>query len=415
MSGTPSPGSFALSDCLTPAQLEQLYYDVVLRHDFYGDSYGADWNIGPYDEMAALLAEIFEPRQHVDVGCGKGFLVLAMRRRGIDSFGIDFSPALIKQAPQEAQPYLKVATAENWISSGAVMDADLITYMEVFEHLPVNVCASVLQTLRENFHGRLLITTPSYGVDDRWHLGIVTNEDVPTWREDMARNVPFRQIVLQDGLPHHGHITLCSYRWWSEFFLLNGWVRSLDLESKASKEFGTPLRKYHWNPYILERLLPDIPEIDVATSNQLGNGWYDAERAGHHDQGRWTSGRAEIYVDSTKEKLVAVEIVFTAPSVNVVVDYTLSIVVEQQIKKKDYELSWEPIYSSLPISVPSRETLQALKIEVRSPNAHKNRPRESPLFRLTILSPSFSPRDYDLSTDDRTLGLFVHRVAIESS
>ncbi len=51
--------------------------------------------------MAKMLADVIAATKHVDVGCGKGFLVSAMRRLGIPSFGIDFNEALARQAPGE--------------------------------------------------------------------------------------------------------------------------------------------------------------------------------------------------------------------------------------------------------------------------------------------------------------------------
>lgn len=282
-----------MSENLTVADLERLYSRVVLQQQFYNDSYGSDWSLEPYEAMAQLLREVVGPKKHIDIGCGKAFLVLAMRRLGIQSFGLDFSEALIKQAPLEVKPYVEVARTEDWISNPLFLDTDLITYMEVFEHLPVSLCAFILKVLQEHFTGQLFITTPSFGIDERFKLGIRTNVGTPSWQRDMVENAPFHNIVLEDGLPHHGHITLCSYRWWTDFFLFHGWVRSNDLESRALKSFRSTLMKYNWNPYILEKLPSDLLDIDIASSNQLGFGWHELNRG--TSAGRWTDGRAEVY------------------------------------------------------------------------------------------------------------------------
>jgi SAM-dependent methyltransferase len=407
---TSTKSSFVLSECLSVEAIERLYHEKVLKHDFYGDSYGAEWNVEPYQDMAVLLTEILRPGRHVDVGCGKGFLVLAMRELGVESFGLDFSPALVKQAPKEIQKYLTVATAENWIDRGALGEADLITYMEVLEHLPLGVCASILQTLRDNFVGRLFITTPSYGIDARWKLGLLTNNGNPTWQEDMAANIPFRQIVLQDGLPHHGHISLCSYRWWTEFFLLNGWIRSLDLERKAAKRFDATLKKYRWNPYILEHLALDSFVVAPATSNQLGNGWHEGENLGTEEGGRWTNGRGEVYVATTKP-WKAIDLVLSAPSINVIQEYNLTVVIERQVVTPDCKLGWEPVHCSAPVGIELREKKLSVRLPVAwapgSGSAARN------VYRVLLLSCNFSPRDLGLSTDDRFLGLFIHQIAIE--
>jgi SAM-dependent methyltransferase len=403
-----------MSECMTAAELEKLYYETVLKHDFYGADYGRDWNVGAYHEMATLLAEIIRPRKHVDVGCGKGFLVLAMRQRGIESYGIDFSPALIQQAPQEILPYLTVEKTEDWIDSGAFANAELITYMEVFEHLPLRVCEAVLQILRGSFRGRLFITTPSFGVDERWQLGIVTNKDTPTWQDDMATNIPFRQIVLQNGLPHHGHITLCSYRWWTEFFLFNGWVRSLDLEVKAKKDFGATLKKYNWNPYILEPLSANCFEIGLASTNQLGRGWHEAELMA--EPGRWTDGRAEVFLQCRLSALSALTIELKAPDVNAIADYSLMVLVEELILTTNYEFRWEPVLSSHSHSLSRRDKTLKVTIPISSDRAAMSESSQGKqTFRITLLSPSFCPKELGFSADERRLGVFVTNIHFKNS
>jgi hypothetical protein len=215
---------------------------------------------------------------------------------------------------------------------------------------------------------------------------------------------------LKDGVPHHGHITLCSYRWWTDFFLSNGWVRAIDFELKAARAFGPVLRRYNWQPYLMERLLPESLSVDVAVTNQLGAGWHEAEHQTRRLPGRWTNGRGEIYVRSAG-KWKSVEIAFSAPSGNVVRDYTLSVLIERQVVTDQYEIRWEPIFSSLPVAVLERERPDTAKIDVVWPAAEDPR-GDSAVLRLTLVSPAFCPQDYGLSVDSRTLGLFVHKVVI---
>ena len=48
--------SYSISDPLTVPKLEPIYHEVVLKQDFYGDSYGSEWTLEPYEDMARLLA-----------------------------------------------------------------------------------------------------------------------------------------------------------------------------------------------------------------------------------------------------------------------------------------------------------------------------------------------------------------------
>jgi hypothetical protein len=111
--------SFSISDPLTVPELEHkhIYHEVVLKQDFYSDSYGCEWTPESYEDMTKMPRDVIAPTKHVDVGCGKWFLVSAMRRLGISSFGIDFNKALVRQAPDEIKPYVEVLTIEDWIHS----------------------------------------------------------------------------------------------------------------------------------------------------------------------------------------------------------------------------------------------------------------------------------------------------------
>ena len=405
--------SYSLSDPLTVPELERIYHEVVLKQDFYGDSYGSEWTLEPYEDMAKMLADIIAPAKHVDVGCGKGFLVSAMRRLGIASFGVDFSEALIKQVPKEVKPYVQAVKAEDWMHSSFLRDADLITYMEVFEHLPVSVCASILRTLCDNFVLTLLITTPSYGIDDRWKLGVQVNSEMPSWQLDMAENPPFRQIVLKAGLPHHGHITHCSYRWWTEFFLFNGWVRSLELESRAAEGFRPVLAKYNWNPYILRPLPHNHLEIAIGTSSCLGAGWHEREELA--GTGRWMDGHAQIYLSSDRSKMKSLHVELTTTSINVVKDFNLTAVIEELVQTPLFGFQWSAVYVTAPRRIEQRETRHCVELKLlNAAGSRQVKEIASSIFRLTLFSPSYCPSDYGLSADRRKLGLFVFNVRVES-
>jgi hypothetical protein len=94
MTMSPEAESCSLSDPLTVPELERIYHEVALKQNFYGDSYGSERTFEPYEEMAKMLGDVIAPTKHV--GCCKGCLVLAMRRLGIASFGVDFSEALVR-------------------------------------------------------------------------------------------------------------------------------------------------------------------------------------------------------------------------------------------------------------------------------------------------------------------------------
>ena len=82
------------------------------------------------------IAAIPGVRTVLDVGCAKGYLVRALRERGVDARGIDISEYAIECADQETRPYLRVLEARD-IPVGERYDlvhaCGVLAYMELTE------------------------------------------------------------------------------------------------------------------------------------------------------------------------------------------------------------------------------------------------------------------------------------------
>lgn len=59
-----------------------------------------------FEALAIHLSNLISPRRVLDVGCAKGFLVLAFRNLGIESYGVDVSAYALEQAPAQIQQHL---------------------------------------------------------------------------------------------------------------------------------------------------------------------------------------------------------------------------------------------------------------------------------------------------------------------
>ncbi|WP_019508170.1 bifunctional 2-polyprenyl-6-hydroxyphenol methylase/3-demethylubiquinol 3-O-methyltransferase UbiG [Pleurocapsa sp. PCC 7319] len=397
--------TYSLSKDLSLNNLEDIYHNVVLKQDFYGDDYGADWDIIPYQQMAHIITSLFSPQWHLDIGCGKGLLVQAMRKLKNNSYGIDFSEALIGLANQSIQKYLTVVTAESWLKKTSIKKVDLITFTEVFEHLPVSTLEQNLKYLRESYNGRLLLTIPSFGLDATFKLGIKVNNDNPEWNRDMMYNIPFKNIVLQDGLPHHGHITLASYRWWSEFLLFHGYSRNRDLEVLCSEKFNDILTKYNWHPYILNKT-PKADELtkSIETGSSLGCGWHHYENI----KGRWTDGFARLYFVESNLKANRLILNVSPPEINYIQECNLIITIDNLVKTNSYRFIWVQRFSSFPTEIEVRGLKTNMTINlVEIPQEDQNDAIYSNCWRINIISPNFCPNDYGLSSDLRRLGIFI--------
>jgi hypothetical protein len=403
--------NYSLSRDLTLKDLEKLYSDVVLKQEFYGNAYADDWQPHPFEDLADILVNTFECKTHMDIGCGKGLLVEAMRKRGVKSFGIDFSEGLINQSSSSIRKYLSVESSEKWTEKEDQNQYDLITYTEVLEHIPINILCEMFNNFCNVYNGKIFLTIPSYGIDSNFKTGIIVNDQPLQWLRDMMENIPFKNIVLEDGLPHHGHITLCSYKWWTEFFLYNRFSRSRDLEAKMAGKYIDVVKAYNWNPYILEKS-PGADRLDscIRSGLSLARGWHDYEPS----FGRWTNGFASIHYHEENFQTDTIEISISVPTINYMQDFDVVVTIDRLIVDAAYRFRWIKEYTSTAlINITMRGIPINLAIELKKlDNNLTVEDNETDCWRLNIISPTFCPKSYGLSDDSRQLGVAVHKVSV---
>ncbi len=138
----------------------------------YGASYYRNYwgGGGPYErnerwlsffgEVADGIVRDLHPTSVLDAGCAMGFLVEALRERGVEAWGIDVSEYAISQAHESVAEDCAVAT----LTEPLARRYDLITCIEVIEHIPPAETGKVIANLCAATDRILLSTTPhDYG------------------------------------------------------------------------------------------------------------------------------------------------------------------------------------------------------------------------------------------------------------
>ncbi|MGH9044847.1 MAG: class I SAM-dependent methyltransferase, partial [Acidimicrobiales bacterium] len=96
-----------------------------------------------FGRIAAELVTQIGPRSALDAGCAVGFLVKALRDRGVDAEGVDASAWAIGQIPEPTRSHCR----EGSVTEELVRDYDLIACIEVLEHLEPAAAVSAVANM----------------------------------------------------------------------------------------------------------------------------------------------------------------------------------------------------------------------------------------------------------------------------
>jgi GT2 family glycosyltransferase len=120
-----------------------------------------------FRRIASEIVTVLRPETAMDVGCAIGMLVEALRDHGVDAYGIDVSPWAIKQVPDDVRPFCSVGS----ILSPLPERYDVITCIEVLEHLPPTLAPLAIANLCANADTVLMSSTAD-DVTERSHLNV---------------------------------------------------------------------------------------------------------------------------------------------------------------------------------------------------------------------------------------------------
>jgi SAM-dependent methyltransferase len=146
---------------------DRAYFDGTGKSNYC--SYNGDSSpfVEHADAIAAMLREHLLDGPVLDVGCAKGYLVAELRRRGIEAFGVDWSPYAIAESAPQIRPFLHRASAHDlpfatgWFA--------LAVSFDVLEHMDLAYARRAL---------------PEIGRVAQWQLHQVNTGRLDAWRYD---------------------------------------------------------------------------------------------------------------------------------------------------------------------------------------------------------------------------------------
>jgi hypothetical protein len=166
------------------ADYGQRYYANYAAEDIVYER-NAHWQAF-FGTIADRLIADFTPKTSLDAGCAIGLLVEALRDRGVDAEGIDFSEFAIARSRDDIRPHLTVGS----ITEPFQKRYDLITCLEVLEHLSPRDVDTAIANLCA-FTDELVVSSTPMHFRDPTHTNIHPQE---YWTERFARHGFIRDV-----------------------------------------------------------------------------------------------------------------------------------------------------------------------------------------------------------------------------
>ena len=183
-------------------------YDAAYFHENWRteNNYTIDERRRIEGRNPALIREVFAPSRVLDMGCGPGALMFLLHELGVRADGVDFAQASKDLAPPEVRERIHIGSAVDIDLPDR--SYDLVICREVLEHLTVLQAQQAVQNMCRISSRHIYLTT-RFHPDPANLFDVTTEFDVdPT------------------------HITLMHIEMLRLMFVLQGFVRRRDLESR---------------------------------------------------------------------------------------------------------------------------------------------------------------------------------------
>lgn len=133
-----------------------------------------------FGRIADCIIEEIHPSTVLDAGCAKGFLVEALRDRGVEAYGIDISEYAVSQVREDIRPFCSVGSLAETLDR----DYDLIITIEVLEHLSPRDGILAIRNLCQHSERILFSSTP----DDKEEPTHICVQTPDYWARLFAEN-----------------------------------------------------------------------------------------------------------------------------------------------------------------------------------------------------------------------------------
>lgn len=144
-----------------------------------------------YEKVADKIIETLNPKTVLDVGCALGYLVAALRDRGVEAYGIDVSDFAISRVREDIKPYCRVCSALDDLPADFPRKYDLVVTIEVAEHLYEEDGKKFIENICKYSDQIIFSSTPD-DLTEKTHFNV---QQAEYWAKRFAENGFIRTIM----------------------------------------------------------------------------------------------------------------------------------------------------------------------------------------------------------------------------
>jgi SAM-dependent methyltransferase len=176
---------------MTTHAYDEHYFATGCGRKYERNAWWLDFFQGIADNIIAERA----PASVLDVGCAMGFLVEGFRNRGVAAYGIDISEYALDEAAEAVRPFVALGSATDPLPSAFPERFDLVTCIEVLEHLSPAECDEAVARMCALTDAVLFSSTPS----DHAEVTHVNVQPPEYWAGLFARHGFLRDLDADAG------------------------------------------------------------------------------------------------------------------------------------------------------------------------------------------------------------------------
>ncbi len=152
----------------------------LYNEDYYKNCCGTDYGkesiwVEQFGHIADRIIADFNPKTVLDAGCAWGYLVAALRDRGVEAYGIDISSYAISKVRADIKQYCALCSLTDALPLNFPKKYDLVTNIEVLEHIYEEEGLKALKSLC-SYSDNIIFSSSSSDISETTHVNVQQTE-----------------------------------------------------------------------------------------------------------------------------------------------------------------------------------------------------------------------------------------------